>query len=310
MAHVDANSDAGGRVIEVIRKLLSFRATKISMTVQRIVILAVMLLLQPVMGLAQSSSDEHLKQMQESSGGMEHPKNAPPFYREQTFLVLTGLGIAGGGFLALRFVRRRWLSGPVEFVSEALLVVDIVSSTRLATHYGNGSAMRANNLLKERTLAAAEPHGVGFVKNTGDGYFMTFSSAAGAVGAASALLNDLRDRPPDPSSGPPLKLRVAISYGEILIDSSGSRHGATINKAFRLEGVARENFSQVERGIKLEEIPEFNRIFVDEEAAQELRHHEVPLRFMGFCHLKGFSGLHRVFEVLWDRDGEAEKLMR
>lgn len=283
-----------------------------SLKVGGMVILAVMLALLPVIGLAQPGSDEHLKQMQGLGGRMEHPVSAPPFYRERTFLVLTGLAVAGAGFLAVRIVRRRWRQrrGPVEFVNEAVLVVDLVSSTHLATHYGNGLAMRASNVLKDRTLAAAETHGVSFVKNTGDGYFMTFSSAAGAVGAASALLKDLKDRPPDPSSGPPLKLRAGISYGEILLDGSGSRHGATINKAFRLESLSRESFTQVDGGTKSEEIPESNRIFVDEEAAQELRHKDIPLLFVGFCSLKGFSGLHRVFEVVWDRDGEVRNLIQ
>jgi len=52
----------------------------------------------------------------------------------------------------------------------------------------------------------------------------------------------------------------------------------------------------------MNEIAECNRIFLDEEAAQELeteRSAKVPLRFLGFAQLKGFAGLHRVYEVLW-----------
>jgi class 3 adenylate cyclase len=267
-----------------------------------------MLALLPVIGLAQPGSDEHLKQMRELGGRMEHPVGTPPFYRERTFLVLSGLAIAGAGFLASRIVRRRWRQrkGPVEFVSEAVLVVDLVSSTHLATHYGNGLAMRARNLLKDRTLTAAETRGLTFAENTGDGYFMTFSSVAKAVEAAVTLLKDLKDRPSDPSSGPPLKLRAGISYGEILLDGNGSRHGAVINKAFRLESLSRESFDRLQGGTPLMEIPESDRIFIDEEAAQELRHNDIPHRFIGFCNLKGFSGLHRVFEILWDRDGEVK----
>jgi class 3 adenylate cyclase len=276
----------------------------------RIVIVAVMLALVPVIGLAQTGSDEHLKRMQELGGPMEHPVSAPPFYLERTFLVLAGLALAGAGFFAIRIVRRRWRQSdrPVEFVNEAVLVVDLVDSTHLATHYGNGLAMRARTVLKKRTLVAAEARGLAFAENTGDGYFMTFPSVAEAVEAAIALLKDLKDRPPDLSSGPPLKLRAGISYGEILLDARGSRHGATINKAFRIEGLSRESFGQVEGGTKLEEIPESDRIFVDEEAAQELRHTDIPLRLLGFCSLKGFSGLHRIFEILWTRDAEVKSM--
>jgi hypothetical protein len=38
---------------------------------------------------------------------------------------------------------------------EAVLVVDLVESTRLATHYGDGLAMQARNALRDRVLALA-----------------------------------------------------------------------------------------------------------------------------------------------------------
>lgn len=46
-------------------------------------------------------------------------------------------------------------------------------------------------------------------------------------------------------------------------------------------------------------VPDRNRLLIDEEATQELRAAEAPRRFVGFCRLKGFSGLHGVYEVLW-----------
>lgn len=231
---------------------------------------------------------------------MEHPVSAPPFYQERTFWVLAGLVIAGTGFIAFRVVRGRWrvTSEPVEFINEAVLVVDLADSTHLATHYGNGLAMQARNILKERTLAAAQANGLKFAESTGDGYFMSFPSVVGAVQTATALLKDLRNRPSEFTSGPPLAVRVGISYGEILLDSSDARHGATINKAFRLEGLSRASFSSPAGDSEPKEIPDRNRIFLDEEAAKELHGDTVPLRFVGFCSLKGFSGLHRVYEVL------------
>lgn len=107
---------------------------------------------------------------------MEHRVPALPFYRERTFLVLVGVGAAAGGFLIYRLTRSRWRrrGGPAAFVTEAVLVVDLVDSTRLATHYGDGLAMRARTVLKDRALALAEQHGLAFVENTGDGYLMTF----------------------------------------------------------------------------------------------------------------------------------------
>lgn len=230
---------------------------------------------------------------------LDLPPHHTPFYQEHTFLILATFAVAGAGFVAFWLAQARWRRrrGPVNFVSEAVLVVDLVNSTHLATHYGEGFAMRARNILKDRIIEAAEAHGLIFAENTGDGYFMTFPSVLGALRVAVELLKGLKDRPPDMSPGPPLEVRTGISYGEILIDDRGARHGTTINKAFRLEALSRESFVQKEDG---GEVRDRNRIFLDEEAEQELRLPEITLRPVGFCTLKGFSGLHRVFEMQWD----------
>ena len=41
-------------------------------------------------------------------------------------------------------------------------------------------------------------------------------------------------------------------------------------------------------------------IFLGEEPTSELGTTDVPQRFAGFASLKGFSGLHRFYEVLWE----------
>lgn len=266
-------------------------------------VIAVALTLLPSVLSAGVVSDEHLRAMQEVGGAVEHPTAPPPpFYQEHTFMVLAGFAVAVVGFLGLRLVRRRRSRkvAAAAFVHEAVLVVDLVNSTYLATHYGNRFAMRARSVLKDRMLEAAEARGMTFAENTGDGYFMTFPSVAAAVRTAMDLLEGLRDQPPDLSPGPSLAVRAAISYGEILLDARDARHGATINKAFRLEGITEKNFTHVEGESKPHDIPDSDRIFLDEEAAQELTASEIPVRSVGFCRLKGFSGLHRVFEVQWE----------
>jgi len=241
--------------------------------------------------------------MPPGSAPPQHSAAPLPFYRERTFLVLVGLAAAGSGALAYRVVQRRRRT-PAGFVSEAVLVVDLVDSTHLATHHGESVAMRARNALKERTLVAARRHGMVFAENTGDGYFMTLPSVTAAARIALELLAGLREAPPDVAPAPPLAVRVGLSYGEILLDAHGGRHGATINKAFRLVGVPRESFARVEgAGGDPEAIPDRDRVFLDEEAARELRDAAFAHRFVGFCSLKGFPGLHRVFAL----EGEAPR---
>ena len=162
--------------------------------------------------------------------------------------------------------------------------------------------MRARNLLERRALAAANPQGVAFVENTGDGCMMTFPSVPVAAQAASKLLRCLRDRPPETAPGPPLEVRAAVTYGQILLDAHGSRHGATINEAFRLMSVPSDAFVIVEGEERLIEIPDRNRVFLDEDAANELVSAKSAVRQVGVCRLKGFTGFHRVYELPWSEE--------
>lgn len=224
-----------------------------------------------------------------------------PFYSEWTFHVLVGVVAATAGALGHRaWVRRRWRRAPAGVVVEAVLALDLVNSTWLATHHGEELAMRARNVLERRARAAAESRGVAFIENTGDGCMMTFPSVLVAAQAAGKLLRGLRDRPPDMAPGPPLEVRAAITYGEILLDSRGSRHGATINKAFRLMSVPGDAFVTVQGEVRLSEIPDRNRVFMGEDAANEMASVEFPIRQAGVCSLKGFSGFHRVYELRWN----------
>jgi len=225
------------------------------------------------------------------------PSSARVFF-DDTSHVLVGVLAGLAGVLAHRaWSRRRWRRAPAGLVNEAVLVVDLVDSTRLASHHGDGLAMRARNVLERRALAAAKSHGVTFVETTGDGCMMTFPSVIAAARAASKLLRGLHERPPDIRPGPPLDIRAAITYGEILLDSRAVRHGAAINKAFRLMSVSSEAFVTVEGEERLDEIPDRNRGFLDEDAANELGSAVVAFRQVGVCRLKGFSGFHRVYEL-------------
>ena len=235
--------------------------------------------------------------------GMAMHETAPTvsrFLLDEASHILVGVVAALAGVLAHRaWSRRRWRRAPAGVVVEAVLAVDLVNSTWLATHHGEELAMRARNVLERRMQAAAKPEGVTFVESTGDGCMMTFPSVLAAAQAARTLLRGLRDRPPEMAPGPPLEVRAGITYGQILLDSRGSRHGATINETFRLMGVPGDAFVTVEGEERQTEIPDRNRIFLDEDAANELGSADLTVRQVGVCRLKGFSGFHRVYELRW-----------
>ncbi|HEX2333069.1 MAG TPA: adenylate/guanylate cyclase domain-containing protein [Burkholderiales bacterium] len=132
-------------------------------------------------------------------------------------------------------------------VHEAVLALDLVNSTELANHFGDRLAMRARNFLEEASAAAGRSQGLTFIESTGDGSMMTFPSVFAATQAALSVVQRLRTLPAELASGPPLQVRAAVAYGVILLDAHGQRHGATINKAFRMMSVTPDAFVTVGR---------------------------------------------------------------
>lgn len=201
------------------------------------------------------------------------------------------------GYRVLRRRRRR-VTAPAGFATEAVLVVDLVESTRLAAHYGDGAAMRARLLLRQHARAEGEKRGLIFTESTGDGRLMTFATVPDAVETARALLAGLARQSRDHEADPPLAMRAAIIYGEVLLDGRGGRHGTVLNKAFRLDGLTEDQFVDVGRDTSERAFPRLNRLLLDEEAAHESERSGIAVRPVGFCRLKGLSGLHRVYEAV------------
>jgi class 3 adenylate cyclase len=218
---------------------------------------------------------------------------ARPLYRERIVHLLLFGGVAT--FVIHRLVRRRRRRGipSAELVAEAVLVVDLVGSTRLATHHGDAIAMRARLELRDRARDEAERRGLVFTERTGDGRVMTFRSVKDAIDTVRSLVASLAATERGP--GPALAVHAAITYGELLVDARRGRHGMVLNKAFRLDALTEEHLVHVEGDVQTPRLPAENRVLLDEEAAQEAERAGVPVRALGFCRLKGFSGLHRVY---------------
>ena len=51
--------------------------------------------------------------------------------------------------------------------------------------------------------------------------------------------------------------------------------------------------------VAAQSVPHVPGIVTHDAAANELACAEVPFRQVGVCRLKGFSGFHRVYELLW-----------
>jgi len=127
---------------------------------------------------------------------------------------------------------------------------------------------------------------------------VTFPAVTPALESAVALVRERHAGPPDLGPAGRLEVRVGMTYGEILLDARGVRHGATINKAYRLLSVKAKDLVALKGDIEGTVLSEGTRVLVDEDAAQELGR-TVGLRFVGYARLRGFTGLHGLYEATW-----------
>src|SRR5215510_200510 len=70
------------------------------------------------------------------------------------------------------------------------------------------------------------------IKTKGDGALVEFASPMAAVRCAVEMQNDLA------SGGSPLRLRIGLNLGDVIVGLDGELYGDGINIAVRLEGIA------------------------------------------------------------------------
>ncbi len=130
---------------------------------------------------------------------------------------------------------------------------------------------------------------------------ITFPSGTSAVRAAVKMLQNADGYNREAPEKERIELRVGIGYGEMVLDEQGGRHGAAINKAFRIEGLKREDQERLGDGLSPEDFPEKNRIFLSEELKAEIDGvQEIQTQLVGVFNLKGFTGLHRIYHIPWE----------
>ncbi|MBI4529734.1 MAG: adenylate/guanylate cyclase domain-containing protein [Deltaproteobacteria bacterium] len=189
------------------------------------------------------------------------------------------------------------VTAPV-YRSEAIAVIDLVSSTDIVTRFGNTLLLTLKHRLEHHAGPIASRHEAGYAESTGDGFLIFFPSMAKAVAAVHEIFQKIPSLNVDLPEGVEVALRAALNFGEILVDRDGHRTGSAIHKTFRLEGLSGATLIEAQGGIRPEEFPDKNYILASEEAASILQKVQgLQCRFLGNCELKGFPGIHRVYKI-------------
>ena len=148
--------------------------------------------------------------------------------------------------------------------------------------------------------------GLRCLKNTGDGYLLTFhdpqSAEMAAVRAVEAIFDLLRriaTRNREVAEERALNLRCAVHLGEVDIIAE-DREGPHVSLTFRLDEISRASLPAALNPITPEEFPLRNYVLCSEEVAGILERRASPWQMagVGLFKLKGFPGWREVFRVL------------
>jgi len=127
----------------------------------------------------------------------------------------------------------------VEHEAGTLTIVfsDIESSTQMAVSVGDGAWF---GLLQDHYALVSthvDAHGGRIVKHQGDGFMMCFRSARAALLSSMGIQRDLA-RHAESGSGPPIRVRMGLHTGEVLVGDDGDLFGKHVVVAARIAGLA------------------------------------------------------------------------
>ena len=198
----------------------------------------------------------------------------------------------------------------VETVSEAIVVVDIVDSTKKIIRHGWDAVGKYSLYgLRKHITDVGPRYGLCCRKSTGDGYLLAFRNKADseesvkqALKAMATLSREIIQRNKKYARQFEIKLRFALHYGQVdAVDHD--REGPTVSYAFRLEGVDGDSLVSWKRPPTEEpfvlpgDFPKNDYMVLSQVAMEILQEQQIKHPWMPLVHvpLKGFQGWHQLF---------------
>jgi adenylate cyclase len=114
----------------------------------------------------------------------------------------------------------------------AILAVDVVGYSALMQRAEEATYAEFERLKRELIEPSLSRHEGRLIKTTGDGALAEFASPLDAMRCAVEIQDHLA------SGSSPLRLRVGLNLGDVIVGQDGDLYGDGINIAVRLEGIA------------------------------------------------------------------------
>lgn len=181
---------------------------------------------------------------------------------------------------------------------EATMVVDICEHT--STMVKVGESVLGAMLRTFSSIVQEESKKCKFLKNTGDGYLITFPTASDAVSSAFSILAEMKKYNEAAEENRKMSLRFAVNYGEVVTEPSGERIGERVIETFRMADLRQED--SLDYGKDNQEFPEKDYILASERVYNILSDSkDMSFSPLGFFNLRGLPGLHKIYEVTFSK---------
>lgn len=186
-----------------------------------------------------------------------------------------------------------------EYAPEAIVVIDICGSSRIADRLGAHRLRALYDELKGIAIEVSRAYHDRYHRATGDGFLFTFHSIMDAVNASLEIQRRVQDHNRVSDEDHRIPIRFSVHFGETLIDEEGNRHGPSVNMAFKVESLDIQYLSTASG----HQLPLENYMLVTEHIANELV--SVPgiiCRKLGAFPIEGFTDLHIIYCVARDKE--------
>ena len=114
----------------------------------------------------------------------------------------------------------------------AILAADVVGYSALMQRAEEATYAEFERLKRELIEPSLSRHEGRLIKTTGDGALVEFASPLAAIRCAVEIQDHLA------AGSSPLRLRVGLNLGDVIVGQDGELYGDGINIAVRLEGIA------------------------------------------------------------------------
>ncbi len=181
---------------------------------------------------------------------------------------------------------------------EAIFVLDLHDSSRIADEYGDEVVMNINKAIKKIVIPIANQYKAIFIKSTGDGFLIIFKKPQDSIKASYDILKKVNKYNIKKKERDQVNIRIGINYGECSIEPNGDRLGHEVNIAFRIEGLKYKDIKKDKNSIPQNNFPQLNRILLSEKLYKEVSHMNYDFKFLGNFSLKGIKKAHKVYQIL------------